>query len=472
MTGTVPAIVPVILSGGSGSRLWPLSRESYPKQLLPLLGGAGTMLQQTAQRVAGLDGIQAPVVVCNQDHRFLVAEQLRAIGEPPAAILLEPVGRNTAPAVAVAALQVLGKESDALLLVMPADHRISDDEAFRHSVRTGLAAATEGKLVTFGVVPTTPETGYGYIRAGGGDGIRAVERFVEKPDAATAKAYLDEGGYYWNSGMFLFSASSYLQELERLAPDMVAACREAHGGAQRDLDFVRLHSAFESSPSDSVDYAVMEKTRKAVVVALDSGWSDVGSWNSLFEVGEADVDGNVLVGDVHVTDTRGSYVRSQGRLVEVLGMEDVVVVDTTDALLVTRRDRAQDIKDIVERLQEQGRPEAVKHRRVSRPWGSYEGIAEADRFQVKRIIVEPGHSLSLQMHHHRAEHWVIVRGTARVTRGDETFLVSEDQSTYIPLGTVHRLENPGRIPLELIEVQTGSYLGEDDITRLDDRYGR
>ena len=472
MTGTVPAIVPVILSGGSGSRLWPLSRECYPKQLLPLLGGAGTMLQQTAQRVAGLDGIQAPVVVCNQDHRFLVAEQLRAISEPPAAILLEPVGRNTAPAVAVAALQVLEKESDALLLVMPADHRIADDEAFRHSVRTGLAAATEGKLVTFGVVPTTPETGYGYIRAGGGDGIRAVERFVEKPDAATAKAYLDEGGYYWNSGMFLFSASSYLQELERLAPDMVAACREAHGGAQRDLDFVRLHSAFESSPSDSVDYAVMEKTRKAVVVALDSGWSDVGSWNSLFEVGEADVDGNVLVGDVHVTDTRGSYVRSQGRLVEVLGMEDVVVVDTTDALLVTRRDRAQDIKDIVERLQEQGRPEAVKHRRVSRPWGSYEGIAEADRFQVKRIIVEPGHSLSLQMHHHRAEHWVIVRGTARVTRGDETFLVSEDQSTYIPLGTVHRLENPGRIPLELIEVQTGSYLGEDDITRLDDRYGR
>lgn len=487
-------IVPVILSGGAGTRLWPLSRELYPKQLLPL-AGSHTMLQETARRLEGLKALGAPLVVCNEAHRFMVAEQLRQIGRTPAAIILEPLGRNTAPAVAVAALQAMAGGEDPLLLVLPADHVIRQPETLRAAVETGAPLARDGRLMTFGIVPTAPETGYGYIRAdracplslvagplsttkdqgsGSGDATAfAVAEFVEKPDLATAQRYLASGDYFWNSGMFLFKASRYLEELERLAPEMLRWSRAALDLAARDLDFTRLDAeAFAACPSDSIDYAVMEKTAAAGVIPLAAGWNDVGSWSALWEIGERDGDGNVCRGDVLTTASRNCYLHAERRLIAAVGLEDHIVVETADAVLVARRDRVQEVKEIVRRLKEQGREEALLHRRVNRPWGAYEGLVQDGRFQVKRISVHPGASLSRQLHHHRAEHWVVVRGTARVTRGAETFILSENESTYIPLGIEHRLENPGKIPLEIIEVQSGSYLGEDDIVRFEDQYGR
>jgi mannose-1-phosphate guanylyltransferase/mannose-6-phosphate isomerase len=466
-------LVPVILSGGAGTRLWPLSRELYPKQLLPLIGPR-TMLQDTVQRLAGLQSA-APVVVCNEEHRFLVAEQLRAIGCTPSAILLEPVGRNTAPAIALAAHATLATDAgDGLLLVLPADHVIHDVGAFQRAIAAAAAAARHDHLVSFGVVPHRPETGYGYIRRGAvvGGAFR-IAQFVEKPEQLRAEQFVASGDYYWNSGMFLFRARRFLEELERCAPDIAAACRAAFAGAVRDLDFTRVDAkSFTACRSDSIDYAVMEKTSDAVVVPLQAGWSDVGSWSALHEACGPDADGNVLRGDVLCVDTRGSYVYSEGRLVATVGLRDSVVVETKDAVLVAPRDRVQDVKQLVARLKSDGRYEHSLHREVFRPWGSYDSIDRGDRFQVKRLVVRPGGVLSLQMHHHRAEHWVVVSGTARITRGDETFLLEENQSTYIPIGVRHRIENPGRIALHIIEVQSGTYLGEDDIVRFDDRYGR
>lgn len=463
-------LVPVILSGGSGTRLWPLSREACPKQFLGL-SGPDSMLQATWRRVAPIAA--APLVIANQAHRFMVAEQLREAGCRPAAIMLEPVGRNTAPAIAAAALEATAGGGDPLLLVLPSDHVVADEAAFREAVQAALPAARDGHLVTFGVVPTAPETGYGYIRAGTGTDPRPVERFVEKPDRATAEGWLAEGGYYWNAGMFLFRASRYLAELERFAPDMLAACRQAHAGARRDEDFLRLDAAaFEACPADSIDYAVMEKTDSARVQPIDAGWSDVGSWSALWAIAEQDGQGNAHHGDVLAEDCRDTLAWGDGRLLALLGLRDVVVVDTADAVLVAHRDRVQDVKALVARLKAAGRPEAGGHRKVYRPWGSYDAVDAGERFQVKRITVKPGAALSLQMHHHRAEHWIVVSGTARVTRGDEVMLLAENQSTYIPLGVKHRLENPGQVPLELIEVQSGSYLGEDDIVRFEDVYGR
>jgi mannose-1-phosphate guanylyltransferase/mannose-6-phosphate isomerase len=468
-------ITPIILSGGSGSRLWPLSRALYPKQLLPLIGDQ-TMIQQTLMRLDGLDDPARPVVVCNEEHRFLVAEQLRQVGIEPAAIILEPIGRNTAPAVAVAAARVLesgGKGEDPVLLVLPADHVIRNQAAFLEAVREGAALAARGNLVTFGIVPNEPHTGYGYIR-GSEQGVPShVEEFVEKPDLQTAQAYLASGDYYWNSGMFMFRASRYVAELRQHRPDIVSACVAAVAGARSDLDFLRLDSeAFESCPADSIDYAVMEKTDRAMVVPLDAGWSDVGSWSSLWDASDRDDAGNVAIGDVLVEDTKDCYVYSSDRLVATIGLDDCVVVETKDAVMVAPKSRGQDVKRLVERLKSEGRGETALHREVYRPWGSYDSVDCGDRFQVKRITVNPGAQLSLQMHHHRAEHWIVVKGTARVTRGEEEFLLGENQSTYIPMGTKHRLENPGKVPLHLIEVQSGSYLGEDDIVRFEDTYGR
>jgi len=463
-------LLPVLLSGGSGTRLWPLSRESYPKQFLPLHGEL-TMLQETWQRVAPL-ATRRPLVVANEAHRFVAAEQLHQVGADPQAILLEPAGRNTAPAIAVAALEAGASGDDPVLLVLPSDHVVRDAAAFRQAVAAALPAAGAGRLVTFGIVPTGPETGYGYIRAAAGEGVRAVEQFVEKPDLATAEGYVASGDYFWNSGMFLFRASRYLAELERFNPQMLAAVRKAWAGARRDADFVRLDAAaFAEVPSDSIDYAVMEKTDHASLVPLDAGWSDVGSWTALREVSERDADGNAHHGDVIAIDCRNTFAYGE-RLIALVGLDDVVVVDTADALLVGRGDRMQEVKEVVARIRQANRPEATWHRKVYRPWGAYDSIDSGQRFQVKRITVKPGASLSLQMHHHRAEHWVVVSGTAEVTRGDEVILLTENQSTYIPLGVTHRLRNPGKLPLELIEVQSGSYLGEDDIVRFEDTYGR
>jgi len=467
---------PVILSGGVGSRLWPLSREAYPKQFLDVSAGGRTLVQQTLERLVDLPGLAEPLVVCNQAHRFLVAEQLRDSPLGTARILLEPVGRNTAPAVAVAALHALQRCEDALLAVFPADHLVSEPAPLREALMQALEPAGDGGLVTFGVVPHRPETGYGYIEAGkpvAGGPARRVRRFVEKPDAETAQAYLDSGRFYWNSGMFVMRASAYLQALRTYAPAILEACEAAVAGAEQDMDFVRLEpAAFERSPAESIDYAVMEPTDAAVTLPLKAGWSDLGSWATLMEAAHRDASGNALMGDVLTEDSRNNYVRAESRLVATVGLEDHVVVETADSVLVAPRGQVHGVKRIVERLRADDRPEALEHRQVHRPWGSYEGLVRAERFQVKRIIVSPGSRLSLQMHHHRAEHWVVVRGTARVTRGDEVFLLGEDQSAYIPLGTVHRLENPGMIPLELVEVQSGSYLGEDDIVRIEDRYGR
>ncbi len=463
-------ILPVILSGGSGTRLWPLSREAYPKQFLPLVGDV-TMLQATWNRVAAIAGAP-PIVVANQEHRFMAAEQLRECKVLPQALILEPIGRNTAPAIAIAALQALAVGDDALLLVLPSDHVVRDEAAFHAAVQQAAIAAEAGKLVTFGIVPTAPETGYGYIKAQAGVGVRAVDRFVEKPDLATAEQYVASGEYYWNSGMFLFKASRYLQELEALQPAILAACREALDKASRDSDFIRLDTeAFAASPNDSIDYAVMEKTADAAVVPLDAGWNDVGSWSALWEVSDKDADGNACHGDVIALDCRNSYAYGN-RLIAMVGLEDVVVVETDDAVFVGHKDRVQDVKEIVGQIKRDGRSEAAAHRKVYRPWGAYDSIDNGARFQVKRITVKPGATLSLQMHHHRAEHWIVVSGTAEVTRGEEVILLTENQSTYIPLGVTHRLKNPGKLPLELIEVQSGSYLGEDDIVRFEDQYGR
>ena len=464
------SIQPVILSGGSGTRLWPLSREAYPKQFLPLAGEL-TMLQATWQRVAPL-AARGPLVIANEEHRFVAAEQLQQVGAEPAAIILEPVGRNTAPAIAVAALEATRDGADALLLVLPSDHVINNETAFRSAVQAAAAAAEAGKLVTFGIVPTGPETGYGYIKAADGQGLRAVERFVEKPDLGTATRYVSSGQYYWNSGMFLFKASRYLQELECFQPAMLAGSRQAWQQARRDADFTRLdRDAFTAVPSDSIDYAVMEKTADAVVIPLDAGWNDVGSWTALRDVSQQDGDGNAHQGDVIAIDCRNTYAYAQ-RLVALVGLDDVIVVETDDAVLVGKADRMQEVKTVVAKLKAEGRSEATWHRKVYRPWGAYDSIDNGERFQVKRITVKPGGTLSLQMHHHRAEHWIVVSGTAEVTRGSEVILLSENQSTYIPLGVTHRLRNPGKLPLELIEVQSGSYLGEDDIVRFEDTYGR
>ncbi|QYR52139.1 mannose-1-phosphate guanylyltransferase/mannose-6-phosphate isomerase [Lysobacter soyae] len=464
-------MIPVILSGGSGTRLWPLSREGFPKQFLSLMGG-DTMLQATWNRVKSVASA-SPIVVAGEEHRFMVAEQLREAGCPNPVILLEPVGRNTAPAIAVAALEAISNGGDPLLLVLPSDHVIADLEAFQAALLEACTAAETGQLVTFGIVPTAPETGYGYIQSADGEGVKRVERFVEKPDAATAEAYVASGCYFWNSGMFLFKASAYLDALATHQPAMLDASRAALAKARRETDFVRLdRTAFEASPSDSIDYAVMEKTDSAAVLPIDVGWNDVGSWSALWEVAEQDSNGNAHHGDVLAEQCRNTLAWSDQRLVALLGLEDVVVVDTADAVLVAHKDKVQDIKGIVGKLKAAGRSEPSAHRKVYRPWGNYDSIDVGGRFQVKRITVKPGAQLSLQMHHHRAEHWIVVSGTGRVTRGEEIIMLSENQSTYIPLGVKHRLENPGVVPLELIEVQSGSYLGEDDIVRFDDVYGR
>ncbi|MEX0606005.1 MAG: mannose-1-phosphate guanylyltransferase/mannose-6-phosphate isomerase [Marinobacter sp.] len=464
----------VILSGGSGTRLWPLSREAYPKQFLPVVSDE-TLLAETISRGLALGDNAQVMAITNEEHRFVVAAHLQSQASGrTAGIILEPVGRNTAPAIALAALAAAESNPEELLLVMPSDHVLRNLEAFGEAVAVGAKAATAGKLVTFGVVPASPHTGYGYIRGGTSHGgYSDVAAFVEKPDEATAQRYLDEGDYFWNSGMFLFRADRYLQELEKHQPEMLAACRKAFSEKKADLDFVRVgREAFEACPDDSIDYAVMEKTHDAVVVPLDAGWSDVGSWSALWEIQPQDEHGNVCRGDVITEDVHGSYIHSEGRLIAALGVSDHIIVETDDVVLVADRSRVQEVKKLVAQVKAQGRQEHRFHKKVHRPWGTYEGIAMSDRFQVKRIVVNPGGTLSLQKHHHRAEHWVVVKGTAKVTRGEDEMLLTEDQSTYIPLGVTHRLVNPGVIPLELIEVQTGSYLGEDDIVRFQDTYNR
>ncbi|MGH8540334.1 MAG: mannose-1-phosphate guanylyltransferase/mannose-6-phosphate isomerase [Stenotrophobium sp.] len=467
-------LLPIILAGGSGTRLWPLSREDYPKQFLKLVGER-TLLQETARRASLLEGALPPLVICGDKHRFIVAEQLREVGIEDAQILLEPEGRNTAPAAAVAAHYATEKYGlDTILFVMAADHVISNQAAFEAAVRVATAVAVQGRIVAFGIHPTQPETGFGYMKAGSAleSGAYGIAAFVEKPSLAKAREFLAQGGYYWNGGMFLFQAVTFLGELERLEPQMHQAAAASLTKAGRDLDFVRLDPiSFKACRNDSIDYAVMEKTSLAALVPLNAGWDDVGSWAFLGNLSK-DAQGNVARGDVLLEDACENFVHAESRLVALAGVSGHIVVETQDAVLVTTRDRVQDVRKIVANLKSSKRPEVQDHPRVYRPWGSYEGIAEAERFQVKRIIVKPGQKLSLQMHHHRAEHWIVVKGTARVTCGDKVFLLHEDQSTYIPLGEKHRLENPGNIQLELIEVQSGAYLGEDDIVRFEDVYGR
>lgn len=467
-------LIPVILCGGSGTRLWPLSRETYPKQFLRLLGEE-SLLQQTMQRLRTIDGMGTPLLVCNESSRFIAAEQLREIGIEDAQIMLEPMRRNTAPAIAVAALHAIAQGEDPVLLVLPSDHVLKDHAAFSRAIQTAREAAEQGNLVTFGITPLGPETGYGYIRAGDSAPGQAqpVLQFVEKPDRVTAERYLASGNYYWNSGMFVFRASRYLEELTRYQPEMVAACRKAVELAQKDIDFIRLDSqAYAASPDNAIDYAVMERTERACVVAMEAGWSDIGSWASVWEVADKDTDNNATQGDVMLQDCEDCLVHGTTRLITAVGMRNTVIVETADALLIMDTERAQDTKKLVEKLTKTKRSEASQHREVSRPWGSYDSIGNGKRFQVKRITVKPGAKLSLQMHHHRAEHWVVVKGTAKITNGEQDYLLTENQSTYIPVGVVHSLENPGKIPLELIEIQSGAYLGEDDIVRLEDRYGR
>jgi mannose-1-phosphate guanylyltransferase/mannose-1-phosphate guanylyltransferase/mannose-6-phosphate isomerase len=465
-------MIPVILSGGSGTRLWPLSRGHYPKQFLPLVSG-DTMIQETMLRLNGLKDLQPVIAVCNEDHRFMMAEQLREIGVQPSAIILEPVGKNTAPAVAMAALSA--KSLDDVLLILPADHVVADQSAFHRAVDQARCLAEKDLLVTFGIVATAPETGYGYIKAGDNLNGEAftVAAFVEKPDLATAHGYIESGDYFWNSGMFAFKAGVFLRELEKFNPQMLGVCREALEAANVDFDFVRLDKAiFSSCPSDSIDYAVMEKTARAVVIPLDAGWNDVGSWSALWDVTGKDDAGNAIKGDVITVDVTDSYLHSSSRLVAVIGVRGLVVVETDDAIMVASKDRVQDVKMVVDRLKAMRRDEAQVHRKVYRPWGHYDLVDSGDRHHTKRIVVKPGAKLSVQKHHHRAEHWVVVKGTAWVGKDGEGVLVTENESIYIPVGVVHSLENPGVIPLEMVEVQTGSYLGEDDIVRFEDQYGR
>jgi mannose-1-phosphate guanylyltransferase/mannose-6-phosphate isomerase len=482
------SLIPVVLSGGSGTRLWPLSREKYPKQLLPLTG-EDSLLQATVRRMDGLANVEIgpPLIVCNEEYRFVIAEQLRLMGKK-GKIVLEPAGRNTAPALTLAALAATQDKSDPILLVMPADHVIVDVQKFQQAVSSGIEFAAQGAIVTFGVTPESPETGYGYIQAGEPvspespeDHAYRIIRFAEKPDLASAKAYVEAGSYFWNSGLFMMRASVWLSSMEICRDDILTACRKAWADHSVDGDFIRVKKEeFAACPSDSIDYAVMERIAVdresslpgGVVIPLSAGWSDVGAWDSLWKVLQKNDSGNVAQGDVLLHDCRNMLVMSESRLVACVGTENMVVIETPDAVLVAPLEKAQDVKQIVDNLKRNERPEGQLHRKVFRPWGSYDGIDIGERFQVKRIVVKPGAALSLQMHHHRAEHWIVVRGTAQVTRGDTSFLVSENESTFIPLGTRHRLENPGCVPLEMIEVQSGSYLGEDDIVRFDDIYGR
>lgn len=465
-------IIPTIMCGGSGTRLWPLSRSLTPKQFLPLINDT-SMLQDTLLRLPTT--CADPIFICNEEHRFLLAEQVRQLNIASSDILLEPEGKNTAPAIALAALKAIQKDKSALLLVLAADHVIEDKAAFHDAINKAVIASDENKLVTFGIVPTKPETGYGYIKYKEIDSkdFCDVESFVEKPNAEIAESYLASGDYLWNSGMFLFKASRYLEELEKFRPDILQACQQAMAKVEKDLDFTRPDSkAFMQCADESIDYAVMEKTKDAVVVPLDAGWSDVGSYSALWEVCEQDSKQNVIKGDVIAHGTSNSYIHSQNKLIATLGVDNLVIIDTPDAVLVANKDEVQNVKEIVNELKAQQRPEVKLHREVYRPWGKYDSVDNGERFQVKRITVNPGAKLSVQMHHHRAEHWIIVSGTAKVTLDDETILLSENQSTYIPIGVVHALENPGKLPLEMIEVQSGSYLGEDDIVRFEDRYGR
>ena len=474
-TSSAP-VYPLILSGGSGTRLWPLSRRAYPKQLLAL-AGTDSLLQETALRVQDPEYFEQPLILCNDEHRFIIAEQLRAKDITPLAIALEPIARNTAPAITAAALIISELDPDGIMLVLPSDHVIRDLPAFRSAVDTACSAARNGRLTTFGIVPEHAETGFGYIQCGseleGLPGAYDVTEFVEKPNAERARVFLESGDYAWNSGMFVFPVRALLEEMGQFQPDLLSACRESVEKAGRDLTFTRLEeTAFRKAPSISIDHALMEKTQSAAVVTCEIGWSDVGSWAALWEQGDQDDQGNVTLGDVVLHDVENSYIRSERRLVSAIGVRDLVIVETDDAILVAPRDRAHEVKTIVGELDRAERGEVDLHARVYRPWGTYEGVANGERFQVKQISVKPGGKLSLQMHHHRAEHWVVVEGTARVTNGDQEIVLTENQSTYIPIGVTHRLENPGEIDLTLIEVQSGSYLGEDDIVRFDDIYGR
>lgn len=465
-------MIPVILSGGSGTRLWPLSRGQHPKQFLPLVSNH-SMLQETVLRLQGIGGLKAPIGVCNENHRFMMAEQLREIDVSASAIILEPMGKNTAPAVALAALAA--ESEDDVILILPADHVIADVESFQTAVKQANKIAEEGYLVTFGIVPTEPETGYGYIKGGKKHSETAfeVDSFVEKPSLEIAQKYVDSGEYYWNSGMFVFKARRYLEELEKFNPDMLLACRKAYKTAEIDADFVRLDKkVFSQCPADSIDFAVMEKTDQAIVVPLAAEWNDVGSWSALWEVIDKDSDGNAINGDVVTVDSKNCFLHSSERLIATVGIDNLVVIETADAVMVASKDNVQEVKAIVDKLKSQNRPESELHRKVYRPWGYYDLVDTGERHHAKRIVVKPGAKLSVQKHHHRAEHWVVVKGTAVVTKGDEEILLTENESTYIPVGVVHSLENPGVIPLEIMEVQSGSYLGEDDIVRYDDKYGR
>ncbi len=467
-------LIPVIMAGGSGSRLWPLSRAKHPKQFLAVTGEQ-TMLQQTLSRMEGLEH-SAPFVICNEEHRFLVAEQLRRINSKHSGILLEPVGRNTAPAIALAAKFALSEGDDALLLILAADHVIKDTQAFHQSVQAAIPYAQRGDMVTFGIAANVPETGYGYIKKGDtvtvGNESRgfSVDSFVEKPNLETAKQYLDSGSYFWNSGMFLFKVSTYLEELAKFRPDILKASESAYDSHFEDLDFIRMSSGlFSQIPEESIDFAVMEKTEKAIVVPMDANWSDVGSWSALWEVNNKDEQGNAIRGDVLTEQTQNSYIYSQDKLVATVGVENLIVVETKDAVLVADKDKVQDVKSIVNQLKQQNRTESQQHQEVYRPWGSHETVSAGERYHVKLVLVKPKEKTALQMHYHRAEHWVVVSGTAKVTKGNETFLLTENQSTFIPVGTAHSVENPGQVPLELIEVRSGSYLEEDDIVRFDEQ---